>query len=135
MVTEFVARLAHEGETGMGLDTTHDCWHGAYSSFNIWRVAVCDAAGWGALDNYQGFGGPESFPEHDVLTQLLEHSDCDGDLKWEICGELADRLEGLLPKIAAKDSLPSFPYLADKTRQFIDGLRDAHETRTNVEFH
>jgi hypothetical protein len=29
----------------MGLDTTHGCWHGAYSAFMRWRVAVAKAAG------------------------------------------------------------------------------------------
>ena len=29
----------------MGLDTTHDCWHGAYSAFMRWRTAVAKAAG------------------------------------------------------------------------------------------
>ncbi len=29
----------------MGLDTTHDCWHGPYSAFNRWRQAVAKAAG------------------------------------------------------------------------------------------
>lgn len=29
----------------MGLDTTHDCWHGAYSGFMRWRIGVAKAAG------------------------------------------------------------------------------------------
>lgn len=29
----------------MGLDTTHDCWHGAYSGFGIFRELVGRAAG------------------------------------------------------------------------------------------
>lgn len=29
----------------MGLDTTHDCWHGAYSGFGIFREMVGRAAG------------------------------------------------------------------------------------------
>lgn len=119
----------------MGLDTTHDCWHGPYGSFMQWRRVVCEAADWGVLDEYDGFGGEKPFPADDVLTELLHHSDCDGDLKWEICGALADRLEGLLPAIARKDSLPSFPYYGDATRAFIAGLRRAHEARENVEFH
>ena len=30
----------------MGLDTTHDCFHGAYSAFSRWRNAVAEAAGY-----------------------------------------------------------------------------------------
>lgn len=29
----------------MGLDTTHDCWHGAYSAFGRWREGLAKAAG------------------------------------------------------------------------------------------
>ena len=29
----------------MGLDTTHDCWHGAYSAFTRWRTKLAEAAG------------------------------------------------------------------------------------------
>lgn len=27
----------------MGLDTTHDCWHGSYGSFNAWRIQLAKA--------------------------------------------------------------------------------------------
>jgi hypothetical protein len=114
----------------VGLDTTHDCWHGAYSSFGIWRNAICEAAGFGPLRNYAGFGGILAFPPDDALTALLDHSDCDGDLKWEICGRLADRLEELVQKVREDHDC----YLASKTWQFIKGLRRAHEARENVEF-
>ncbi len=29
----------------MGLDTTHDCWHGPYSSFNRWRTQLAAEIG------------------------------------------------------------------------------------------
>lgn len=29
----------------MGLDTSHDCWHGSYGSFMVWRMAIAKAAG------------------------------------------------------------------------------------------
>lgn len=29
----------------MGLDTTHGCWHGAYSAFGRWRDGLAQAAG------------------------------------------------------------------------------------------
>lgn len=40
----------------MGLDTSHDCWHGAYSAFNRWREAVAKAAGI-PLQLMEGFWG------------------------------------------------------------------------------
>ncbi len=38
----------------MGLDTSHDCWHGPYSAFNRWRHAVAKAA-LVPLDLMEGF--------------------------------------------------------------------------------
>lgn len=29
----------------MGLDTTHDCWHGAYSAFHRFRHGIARAIG------------------------------------------------------------------------------------------
>lgn len=31
----------------MGLDTSHNCWHGAYSGFASWRLDVAHTIGWG----------------------------------------------------------------------------------------
>lgn len=115
----------------MGLYTTHDCWRGSYSSFHNWRRAICAAAGWGSLDNY--YSGAERFPFDDVLTSLLDHSDCDGLLPWGICGALADRLEALLPKLPEATGLPRC--VREDTEQFIAGLRLAHEAQEDVEFH
>ena len=30
----------------MGLDTTHGCWHGAYSAFQRWRHKLAEVAGY-----------------------------------------------------------------------------------------
>jgi len=39
----------------MGLDTTHDCWHGAYSAFMRWRQVLAEVAGLPPLDLMEGF--------------------------------------------------------------------------------
>ncbi len=39
----------------MGLDTSHDAWHGAYSSFNTWRTKIAEIAGFPPLELMQGF--------------------------------------------------------------------------------
>lgn len=39
----------------MGLDTTHDCWHGAYSAFMRWRKMLAAAAGLPPLLLMDGF--------------------------------------------------------------------------------
>lgn len=41
----------------MGLDTTHDAWHGGYMAFNEWRRTLADAAGI-PLDLMEGFYEP-----------------------------------------------------------------------------
>ena len=42
----------------MGLDTSHDCWHGAYSAFMRWRQEIARAAGLPPLELMQGFYEP-----------------------------------------------------------------------------
>lgn len=39
----------------MGLDTTHNCWHGAYSAFMRWRQEISKAAGLPPLELMEGF--------------------------------------------------------------------------------
>lgn len=41
----------------MGLDTSHDCWHGAYSAFQRWREQLARSAGI-PLRLMEGFYGP-----------------------------------------------------------------------------
>ncbi len=121
----------------MGLDTSHDCWHGSYGAFNRFRKKLAEVAGYGDLDDYLGMGGDKVWPENgDALILLLHHSDCDGDLPWAECGKIADRLESLLPALAIAGSggghIGDF---ADKTKEFITGLRLAHSQKESVEFH
>ena len=91
----------------MGLDTTHDCWHGPYSSFGEFRDAIAKAAGLPVDERgfylippeYEGeaylYGknGRETDPyPADVIWVLLGHSDCEGKIPPRFCGALADRL-------------------------------------------
>jgi hypothetical protein len=113
----------------MGLDTTHDCWHGSYSTFHNFR---CDIARALALpftkDNF-GFLVWDSagLAKEDPIRALLDHSDCDGEIAWEIAGPLADRLEGLISELKGRS--------AEAAIRFAAGLRKAFATRENVEFH
>lgn len=45
----------------MGLDTTHDCWHGAYSAFMRWREMIAKVAGFPPLMAMEGFFDPEEW--------------------------------------------------------------------------
>jgi hypothetical protein len=44
----------------MGLDTSHNAWHGAYSAFMRWRQEVARAAGLPPLELMEGFFAPQS---------------------------------------------------------------------------
>lgn len=120
----------------MGLDTSHDCWHGGYIGFNTWRTKVAEVAGFGNLREYDGYAiGGKPWPENDPFVPLLYHSDCDGDIAWESCGPLADALEQLLPSMRRADLVRPLPWFESKTKQFIKGLREAFAAQENVEFH
>lgn len=45
----------------MGLDVSHDCWHGAYSAFMRWREGLAQAAGLPPLQLMEGFYTSDSF--------------------------------------------------------------------------
>jgi hypothetical protein len=113
----------------MGLDCSHDAFHGAYTAFNRFRQAVCFALGDGSsfpphfryhndgslMEDAQGrvlyhedldpnsFYWPDGYTQeaHPGLHLFLSHSDCDGEISPEMCVKVADELEQLLPKVEA----------------------------------
>ena len=114
----------------MGLDCSHDAFHGAYSAFNRLRQEVARAIGgsfpphWefdenGELkrdknglvvydkDKEDGawyWGDGYSAETHPGLAEFMRHSDCDGEISPEMCVKVADDLESILPKIEALGS-------------------------------
>lgn len=143
----------------MGLDTTHDCWHGAYSAFSRWREKLAEVAGYDivTLDLQHDHGRtmtcidwglwPESAyydPPYvpcrldgtpDPLLLLIMHSDCEGKIRHEFLGQLAKRLEELLPQLEGQDGGGHIGDYGDKTRSFIEGLRLADSRGEDVEFY
>jgi hypothetical protein len=122
----------------MGLDTTHDAWHGPYSSFNQWRTEIASHIGINLreMDGYkmQGFriipGLPwDDWVDHD-LYPLLIHSDCEGELTPDECRRIANALGEILPKMD-----PENEYLLRKTKQFHDGCQRAALLNQVIEFH
>lgn len=133
----------------MGLDTTHDCWHGGYCSFNIWRDKVAEVAGyemkvfdgkpapiidWDSITEDNLYGEWERAPE-DPLLILIAHSDYDGKIKAEFTKPLADRLTPLVPLMPDAIGPGHIGYWREKTQVFIDGLLDAHSNNEDVEFY
>ena len=147
----------------MGLDTSHDCWNGAYSAFHRWRIKIAQVAGLPPLLLMEGFfkkgDSYDPFVEYalkyegiasqyydslpikweslkpDPLHELLCHSDCDGDLKWEICAAMADRLQELIPLLPEEEAGGHIGVWKNKTQKFVDGLRLAYSKKENVEFY
>jgi hypothetical protein len=116
----------------MGLDTTHDCWHGSYGSFHRFRTALAQAAGLPPLDTMAGFtrsglpGRSWAEFEHDALVVLLNHEDCDGEIACSDCARLADRLDELLPLLSEN--------WRRAAAEFSVGLRAAAAAGEDVEF-
>ena len=120
-----IFRKINQEKGEMGLDTTHDCYHGSYTSFAKWREELSRAAG---ITYYCGgrnrtaaeIDGDWAEPPDDILYVLIDHADCDGHIHAEHCAPLADRLEGLLPKILGP---PEDQRVT--TMIFVAGLRSA----------
>jgi hypothetical protein len=137
----------------MGLDTSHDCWHGAYSAFSRWRNKIAETAGY-AVWNVQyegGYSSPTAQIDWGHITQanleghwdetpadpllvLLAHSDCDGWIHPAQAKPLADRLEELLPELPEGEGGGHIRGWRETTQRFIDGLRAAAEAGEDVEF-
>lgn len=131
----------------MGLDTSHDCWHGPYSAFFRWRTAVANAGGYPTtnggrtyanidFDKFEPknlYGEWDSLPD-DPLLILLVHSDCDGEIPSEYCAHIATRLEQILPALPEEGSGALAHGYQWATQRFINGLRDAAEAGEAVEF-
>ncbi len=136
----------------MGLDTSHDCWHGAYSAFSRWRDKLAEVAGYTFADYETEFGSRsfvvldwDSFTDEnylgewaeapkDPLLVLLVHSDYHGVIKPVQAQPLADRLTELLPLLPDEDNGGHIGHWREKTQYFIDGLRAAVAAGEDVRF-
>lgn len=136
----------------MGLDVSHDCWHGAYGAFSRWRDMLAKVAGyeiakmetdmglretvlidWGHVTQANLEGDWDETPA-DPLLIVIAHSDCDGWIRVRDLVPLADRLTELLPLLPEGEAPGHVRNWRDKTQAFIDGLRLAAERSEDVEF-
>jgi len=111
----------------------------------LWRKAVAKAAGMPPLEHMFGFYDPNE--DKRVLTDykpipwesltprplhlLLNHSDCDGMLRWEDCAAIADDLESIIDDLDAKGPFCD----REKAANWIRGLRAAAKAKEDVNFH
>ena len=123
----------------MGLDTTHDCFHGPYSLFNEFRRTLARQIGID-LREYAGYGEGgtkdlQSIP-HDIMP-LLDHSDCDGELTPDECKMVANGLADILNNLKQDpddEYITSGKFRADIIR-FMNGCINAAFMGESVEFH
>lgn len=134
----------------MGLDCSHDVWHGPYGAFTRWRNAIAEMAGycvwdvklpdgiifptiilhWGSITDENLNGEWQKTPD-DPLIVLFAHSDCEGIIKPEQGKPLADALEKLLSHPDMKNN----QNVENVTKIFVKGLRSAYKNKEDVEFY
>lgn len=130
----------------MGLDTSHDAWHGAYSSFNRFRTRLAELAGFPPLEEMEGFGDGHYNPGNPIgqrkwgrtpgdfrLIPLLSHSDCDGEIDVNDCVRIADALEEIASKLP--DDTSADGWVRSKALQFAAGCRAAVAAAEPIDFH
>lgn len=122
----------------MGLDTSHDAWHGSYSSFHKWRKIIANRAGYPPLDSMVGFGGTQDWataPGDRRLYPLINHSDCDGEISPLHCARIAEGLEALIPSLAYDNASVEDAWVYRATITFRDGCLRAAAANEPLDFH
>ncbi len=119
----------------MGLDTTHNAWHGPYSKFNRFRYSLANQIKIN-LYNYDGYGesGEKELNsiDHDIMP-LLMHSDCDGEFSIEECKRITNGLNQILDNFY-NDITADFDF-KEKVVQFRDGCLLAIQNNEVIVFH
>ena len=133
----------------MGLDISHDAFHGAYSAFNGFRQKIAKAIG----GSYPPHTNKETFPDdnlwyvpdsyseetHPSLWLFLNHSDCDGEISWLDAAGVANALEQLLPDITKLEDgthnhIQREGGYAAVIKKFINGCRLAFRLKEPLTF-
>lgn len=118
----------------MGLDTTHDCWHGPYSSFNRFRFDLAKQIDIN-LYRYMGYNDNGILKldsiKHDIMP-LLNHSDCDGKLTIRECRRIVKGLNSILENL--NENIEFYDIFKEKIIQFRDGCLNAIGKKEQVYF-
>lgn len=120
----------------MGLDTSHDAWHGPYSSFNQFRTWVAAQLGINLKDCVGFTDKPTialdiALADHDLLP-FLDHSDCDGKLTPEECRRIAKGFKELLKNVP-EDNTHWSNY--QHAVRFMKGCIRAANAKESIDFH
>ncbi len=113
--------------------------HWAYSGFMRFRKKLAEAEGFDLLtmDGYEGAfgstsGSPRPWADADgknvtVLRPLLDHSDCDGEMTWQECEQVVDRVSEIVEAWALRPSLDPI-----EERDILQGRRLVQSMRDSV---
>lgn len=114
----------------MGLDTTHDAFHGAYSSFMQFRRGLVEHSLKMEIKDFEGYDGalPYSHIQDAGLRRLVNQSDCDGEISPEDCKLIAEYLEKTIPELEEGE-------VKDRSIQFKDGCLLAYSKNEFIIFH
>lgn len=134
----------------MGLDTSHDCWHGPYSQFMQWRSWLNFLIAHDRMKFWEDKWGRVAAKGHtdealreawalglyadeaNPLDVLMSHSDCDGEISAAICAPLADALQDLADRRMPPRGI--YDEMRPATERFIAGLHRAAAAGEPVRF-
>lgn len=130
----------------MGLDVSHDCWHGAYSAFHRFRIEVLatvtgERVDYSDYDRYTQL--VEEFPMREPLREFLLHSDCEGTIERASQIPMADALDAVADAMESKltatedegvGHIARAGGFTATVREFSAGLRLAYENNETVKF-
>lgn len=114
----------------MGLDTIHDAFHGAYSSFMRFRRGLVEHSLNLDIRDFEGYDGniPYTQIQDAGLRRLVNQSDCDGEISPEDCKLIADYLTSVIPDLPVGD-------LLQRAEQFREGCLLAYSKNEFIIFH
>jgi len=140
----------------MGLDCSHDAWHGAYSAFNRFRQSVAKACGGSFPPHDPGYAdvddlgrvilGDQWYYETSVvpgchlagMTAFLGHSDCDGVLTPAECVQVAAFLRWAACRIPTTPVSAATLHITWRPRdaaiRFAEGCEAAAQAGEDLEF-
>lgn len=143
--------ILNERRESVGLDTTHDAFHGAYSAFNTFRKFLLKSIGGRfpphadkkLLHDHWYWGDESEFNSetHKGLLEFFRHSDCDGEISPVMCKLIADEMESILPHVEKlAETEEAYGHIlrdggyVEVAKRFIEGCRLAHELNEPLEF-
>lgn len=124
----------------MGIDIGSAQW--AYSGFHRFRTQLAKAEGID-LDQMVGFERRDAPSDRrpwtddvgndiTVLRPFLEHSDCDGVLRWEECAQVSRRIEEIVNSWTGDDFISRRD--AEQGRALVESMRECIKDQVALEF-